>query len=49
MIEYVSLRKGEARLYFSSTAERELFLRGMNGVEGVERVEYKENFQGLVV
>ncbi len=49
MIEYVSLRKGEARLYFSSTAERELFLRGMNGVEGVEGVEYKENTRTLFI
>lgn len=49
MIEYVSLRKGEARLYFSSVAERDLFLRGMNGMEGVEGVEYKENTRTLLV
>ncbi len=49
MIEYVSLRKGEARLYFSSIVERELFLRGMNGVEGVEGVEYKENTRTLLI
>ena len=35
MIEYVSLRQGEARLYFSSVEERDLFLRGMGGMEGV--------------
>ncbi len=49
MIEYVSLRKGEARLYFSSTAEREFFIRGMNGAEGVEGVEYKENTRTLFI
>jgi len=49
MIEYVSLRQGEARLYFSSVEERDLFLRGMGGMEGVMGVEYKENTKTLLV
>jgi len=49
MIEYVSLRQGEARLYFSSVEERDLFLRGMGGMEGVMGVEYKENTRTLLV
>lgn len=49
MIEYASLRKGEVRLYFSSIEERNLFLRGINGVEGIEEVEYKENTRTLLI
>ncbi|MFN4318921.1 MAG: hypothetical protein ACK4FY_00370 [Aquificaceae bacterium] len=50
MIEYVSLRRGEAKLYFSSVEERDLFLRGMGGVmEGVVGVEYKENTKTLLI
>lgn len=49
MIEYVSLRRGEARLYFSSVPERDLFLRGIERMEGVEEVHYKENTRTLLV
>ncbi|MDW8434074.1 MAG: hypothetical protein RMK35_04630 [Aquificaceae bacterium] len=49
MIEYVSYRKGEARLYFSSLEERNLFLRNMHGMEGVEGVEYKDNTRTLLI
>lgn len=49
MIEYVSLRKSEARLYFSSVPERDLFLRGIERMEGVEEVHYKENTRTLLV
>ena len=49
MVEYVSLRRNEARLYFSSVEERNLFLRGMGGMEGVEGVEYKENTRTLLI
>ncbi|MDW8294206.1 MAG: hypothetical protein RMK21_02495 [Aquificaceae bacterium] len=49
MVEYVSRRGSEARLYFSSVEERNLFLRGMSGMEGVEGVEYKENTRTLLI
>ncbi len=49
MIEHVSLRKGEARLYFSSIAEKEFFLHGMKGMEGVVGVEHKENIRTVLV
>ncbi|MFN3975720.1 MAG: hypothetical protein ACK4LT_01500 [Aquificaceae bacterium] len=49
MIEYVSLRKDSARLYFSSVEERDLFLRGMDGMEGVLGVEYKESTKTLLI
>lgn len=49
MIEHVYLRRGEARLYFSTVQERGLFLRGMGGMEGVLGVEYKENTRTLLI
>lgn len=49
MIEHVSLRGSEARLYFSSVEERNLFLRGISGMEGIEGVEYKENTRTLLI
>ncbi|MCS7171421.1 MAG: hypothetical protein N3D14_01305 [Aquificaceae bacterium] len=49
MIEYISRRKGEARLYFSSVEERNLFLRGMGGMEGVLGVDYKDNTRTLLI
>ena len=43
MIEYIAIADGQARLYFSSVEERELFARGLRGVEGVQELIAKEN------
>ncbi len=49
MIEQLFLRKGEARIYFSTIEERNLFLKGMKGVEGVLEVDYKENTRTMLI
>ncbi len=49
MIEYISKRRGEARLYFSTRKDRDLFVYFISGVEGVLEVEYKENTKTLLI
>ncbi len=49
MIEQIFLRKGEARIYFSTIEERNLFLQGIKGMDGVLELKCKENTRTLLV